>query len=588
MIIFAINHPTATLARGIENLVRIGADSKNFAVKAGCWILSRTVSMTVFPIFLGMELLFKRIPKALCSFSFSRKTENASGLTKFERNLNKVAKFALCLFFSPLGLRSADGISGFFLKRPPTTTDILPFGVEEVYGKTVNPIQYPKTVEDLQNLVKKANEDKQQISIIGAGMSQGIQTVPENGRNHMVIHTKFLKHIDIDEKNNRATVGSGATWEQVQIALNQKGKSSIVKQASDPFSIGGSIGINCHGWAHDYGAISSVVKSMRIIDVKGDLVILTPEDEQFGCMFGTLGWFGVVVDVTFKIRDNIHVVEKSERVELDDFDRVYREKIKDKGIPLFGGRLCLDSLGGNPLRYVEMDRFEKDDEAALETGAASLVTPNFLLEQKNGTRMQRINLQAISHFSYFTTSRLLSHFWKGENHKMHQETRMTLNEALHPPINAFKMLHHSNLHAQWLQEYFIKPENLPNFLRYLGAELKANGVKLINATIRPTPKDTISILPYAEQDRYAVVVCFEQNKSRDEIARTKQWIKNVNRQVISQGDVYYQAYMPYATQEQFETCYGKERIKKMRELKQKYDPKNRFGNGHTAKYFDKK
>ena len=282
------------------------------------------------------------------------------------------------------------------------------------------------------------------------------------------------------------------------------------------------------------------------------------------------------------------MVEKSERVELDDFDRVYREKIKDKGIPLFGGRLCLDSLGGNPLRYVEMDRFEKDDEAALETGAASLVTPNFLLEQKNGTRMQRINLQAISHFSYFTTSRLLSHFWKGENHKMHQETRMTLNEALHPPINAFKMLHHSNLHAQWLQEYFIKPENLPNFLRYLGAELKANGVKLINATIRPTPKDTISILPYAEQDRYAVVVCFEQNKSRDEIARTKQWIKNVNRQVISQGDVYYQAYMPYATQEQFETCYGKERIKKMRELKQKYDPDNRFGNGHTAKYFDKK
>jgi len=585
---FALKHPTATIARGIENLVMARADSKSLTVKVGYQILATTISVTVFPIFLGIELFFKRIPIALRSISLSGKKVNSDGgLTPFQKNLDKVAKFAFGIIFSPFGLRWVDSISGFFLKRHHTTTGIYPFGVEGIYGKTVSPIQYPNTIEELQNLVKNAIKRNQQISVIGAGMSQGTQTIPEKA-DHLVIHTQFLKQIEIDENNNTATIGSGATWEQVQQALNQKGKSSIVKQASDPFSIGGSISINCHGWAHEYGSISSVVKSLRIINDKGELVTLTPKDEQFGCMFGTLGWFGIVVDVTFKIRDNVHLVEKSERVELQDFDRVYKDKIKGKGIPLFGGRLCLDALKGNPLRYVEMDRFEEDEKVDLKFKAIPLVTPNLFLEEESGTRMQRISLQATAHFTYFTVSRLLSNFWKRESDKMHQKTKMTLNEALHPPINALKMLHHSNLHSQWLQEYFIKPENLPYFLRYLGAELKANGVKLINATIRPTPKDTISILPYAEQDRYAVVLCFNQYKTQKEIARTRRWIEKVNRQLIAQGDVYYQAYMPYATQEQFETCYGKERVQKMRDLKQKYDPQNRFGNGHTAKYFEKK
>ncbi|MBX9744244.1 MAG: hypothetical protein K2X08_03420 [Chlamydiales bacterium] len=164
---------------------------------------------------------------------------------------------------------------------------------------------------------------------------------------------------------------------------------------------------------------------------------------------------------------------------------------------------------------------------------------------------------------------------------------MTRNEALHPPINAFKILHHSDLHAQWLQEYFVKPDHLPNFLRFLGAELKANEVRLINATIRPTPRDDISILPYAEQDRYAVVICFAQVKTEAEMAKTRKWIENVQEFLISPGQegVFYQAYMPYATQEQFTTCYGPERIATMRALKRRFDPEDVFGNAHTAKYY---
>jgi FAD/FMN-containing dehydrogenase len=195
-------------------------------------------------------------------------------------------------------------------------------------------------------------------------------------------------------------------------------------------------------------------------------------------------------------------------------------------------------------------------------------------------------LQAFNHLPYWPCRHLIHQFWEQERKAMLAGGRLTRNEALHPPINAFKILHHSNLHTQWLQEYFIKEENLPNFLRFLGAQLKANEVRVINATIRPTPRDPVSILPYAEQDRFAVVICFSQEKTKKAVEQTRQWIQGVNQYLVSQGDIYYQAYMPFATREQFEQCYGKERIEKMQELKAKYDPSNMFSNGHTKKYFD--
>lgn len=588
MAMFAIKHPAATIARAIENMILTGENSENKIIQTGCALLSRAISVTVFPIFLTAELFFKRIPKTVFSLPNFLASEGRSNSTKFHRNIEKIEKFALSILFSPLGMRSPDAVSCFFLKNEPSDNSVKPFGVERIYGKEVSKICYPKSINELQTIVMNAKRKGQQISIIGAGMSQGEQTIPSNGKKHLVIHTKHLNTIEVDSRNNLVKVGSGATWEQIQIALNKEGKSAIVKQASDLFSVGGSIGINCHGWAHEYGSIASTVESMRVINAEGELLHLTKEDELFGCMFGTLGYFGVVVDVTLKITDNEHLIEKSEKVSIDDFDRVYQEKIKGKDIPLFGGRLCLDSLGGNPLRAVEMNCFKKDKEKNLKQGNVPLVSKNFTKEGKLGTRLERISLQALAHLTYFTASRILSRFWESQSKQMHLKRKITRNEALHPPINAFMMLHHSNLHAQWLQEYFIKKENLPKFLRYLGAELKANSVKLINATIRPTPKDEISILPYANEDRYAVVICFDQLKTNKEIEKTKNWITAVNQTVIDNGDIYYQAYMPYTTQEQFEKCYGKETIENMRGLKQKYDPNNLFGNAHTAKYFDKK
>ncbi len=564
-----ITQPTAAIARVIEDLVIAQRDSKYFVVKGACALSSRVVSVTVFPIFLLLELTFKRIPMMVGSIG---------NRVQFNRQSDKAVKFALSFLATPLGLRAPEGISGFFLKTPPSSS-VRPFGVERLFGKPVDAIEYPRTIAEVQELVKRARREKAQVSIIGAGMSQGTQTVPQQTK-HSVINTKYLNRIELSRSGKTVKAGAGATWEMIQLTLNKHGKSSIVKQASNPFSLGGSIGINCHGWEHEVGAIASTVKSLTIVNARGKVKKLRPGDELFGCMFGTLGYFGVVVDVELNVTDNREMVEKAEEVSLDRYASYYHSKIKGKA-PLFLGRLTLDSLKGSPLRSVYMCRYEHTAPKGSQR-LEGRIAP----EPEFGTRFERIGLQLISHLSNFSFKLLISWFWNKECSAMLQRKVMTRNEVLHPPINSFNMLRHSNLHTQWLQEYFIKEKNLPSFLRFLGAELKANQVRLINASIRPTPRDRISILPYAERDRHAVVICFAQTKSNDKIEKTRKWMEKVNRWVISHKDRFYQAYMPFATRKQFETCYGRASVKQMRALKQKYDHKHVFGNAHTHKYFD--
>ncbi|MDR2539923.1 MAG: FAD-binding oxidoreductase [Chlamydiales bacterium] len=574
----SITNPSAYIARGIENILLIG-ENREFdpITKLCCSIAARLTSITVFPIFLSMELTFKKIPQLLSSVCLCKDAE------KNLKNLYKVQKYSLGVLCFPMGLLRADAVSGFFLKNPYKKDVVSPFGVAEQYGKAAK-IHFPETIEDLKILVQQAKKQEKQISVIGSGMSQGLQTIPCK-ENDIVINTKKLQKIEFLNDNQSVKAEAGTTWEMIQVLANQLGKSVIVKQASDIFSIGGSIGINCHGWAHEYGAISSTVESLEIINDQAELQTLYPEDELFTCMFGTLGYFGIIVSATIKLTDNEYLIEKAEEIPIQQFIQYYENNIRGKKeIPLFGGRLTLDTLEGKPLRNVCMVSYEKDAET---NQIPSLVrTQSFTFEPEFGTRLQRIALHTLSCLPEPLANRAISQFWSQERVAMLREKKCTRNEALHPPIKAFLKLNYSKLHAQWLQEYFIKEKNLANFLLFLGAELKANQIKLINASIRPVPKDPVSILPYAEQDRYAVVICFYQKKTEKAIERTKEWTKRVNDFAINNEDVYFQAYMPFTNKEEFEKCYHPETVQRLRLLKQKYDPQHVFGNAHTAKYFD--
>ncbi len=574
---FQITHPTAAAARLIENLLIKRKKVHNIIGKTSLFLTAKVVASTVFPIFITLELLLKRIPKCAIALASCKKNKE-----KLENQLSKVASFALGLVLSiPLGImHDSDSVSSLFLKRRTKPNEIRPFGVENEYGTVLKEnILYPKNHEEVSQAIAKARNEKKTISIIGAGMSQGTQTIPDE--NGLVIHTKHLNSIAFND-DGTVTAGSGASWEDILVEANKRGQSLGVKQASDIFSIGGSIGINCHGWAHQLGSLSrsSTIESVDVIDASGKLSTLKKDDPLFKCVFGTLGYFGVVVSAKIRLPRNEQLKEHSHTFPVEKFFEGYNPLKTREDVPLFGGRLNLDSIKRNPLSEVVMVQYDRQPS---ETGP--VVTPDFQRESKYGHRIQRIGLNLFSHLTDFSAKLMLASFWKGEKKQMDKGRTITRNEAIHPELKAFMKLHASNLHTQWLQEYFVTEKELAPFLQFLGATLKKNKVRLTNATIRPTPKDEFSILPYAEQDRYAIVICFKQTKTVKAIAKTRKWINEVTEELLKRNGRFYQAYMPFATKEQFERSYGKETLERLRELKKQYDPDGIFCSKHTKKYY---
>jgi hypothetical protein len=129
----------------------------------------------------------------------------------------------------------------------------------------------------------------------------------------------------------------------------------------------------------------------------------------------------------------------------------------------------------------------------------------------------------------------------------------------------------------------FQEDGLEPFLEFLGKIIKEYKTTLINATIRIVKKDNVSILPYnANGNIFAIVICFYQKLTSLEIKRTMLWMNKVINYLIELKGCFYQAYMPFPTRIQFESCYD---TRKLQLLKKKYDPNHVFENVYTRKYY---
>ena len=570
--------PAAYCARAIENLLIYCKESEGVAYAITC-IAVKAIGLTIFPVTLAIGLAVEPLFLGRSIAAYYLGYEGAD--KAWDYSAERISKLALGIIFSPLAIIAADGVSYLFLERVPTDLEIRPFGVEHVYGKTLkDPIIYPSTVQEVIDALKKAKKENKTISVIGAGLSQGEQTVPDTDSS-IVLNLKKLKGREfVPGRLDAMEVGAGATWEEVLMVANQQGKSVISKQAGSFFNTAAAVATNIHGWQHDVGSLSRAVESVTIVNADGELVTVGPEEELFGCLFGTFGYFGVIVSVTFKLEDNEFLQESGTEVPISEFHTYYQENIKGNPTkPLLMGRLNID---GRPLQKVTINTFDQIHPKPVK---APVITPNLEIESHRGERIARCFLDAVGHLPKPLYAPLVSWYWNRELEIMQEGRVATRNEIMNYEVKSFLQLAQSDLYSQWLQEYFVTGENLASFLEHLGSLLEKNDVRLLNASIRPVPKDEISVLPYAEQDRYAVVISFSQIKVTTEMKKTETWVRAVQEHLCAIGGKWYQPYMPFATQKEFEESYGKDTVDNMRRLKMKYDPDGRFSNGHTTKYY---
>lgn len=424
---------------------------------------------------------------------------------------------------------------------------------------------------DILAAIQSANLQHIPIAIMGVQHSQGGQSLAPNA---IILNmVKFNRVLALDRKKKQVTVQSGIIWGDLQKYINQFNLAVKSMQSPNIFTVGGSISVNAHGDDFRAGAVGNSLLAFHMITATGKKLLVTRQTNPnlWAAVIGGYGLLGVITDVTLQLTDNSYLTSNYVTTDMTNFGAFFREKIlKDKPITLFYTHLNIVP-DVNFLKTAYTITYKNTDQIPDKVIGLDnpdqwnvILTPLFNMSRHGKLGKQwRWNLEN-KIFSKFYAHRLV-----------------TRNNAMEKPVK-FATNYHSKYNADWLQEYFIPIDKLPQFIAVLRDTMIKYAVNLLNVTIRYTPAEKNFWLTYANRDCFAIVIYFNQDLSAPEIAQAQTWTRKlINAALLLNGN-YYLPYQPFATRSQFQQGYAE--YQRFLKIKNTYDPHGLFINKFYLNY----
>jgi FAD/FMN-containing dehydrogenase len=417
----------------------------------------------------------------------------------------------------------------------------------------------------LRELLATAKAKHLRVSIAGARHSMGGQTIYPDG-----IQVNMLTHsaMTFDGQDQLLHVQAGATWAQVIAFLDPKKLSVAIMQSNSDFSVGGSLSVNCHGWPFDRPPIDSTVRSLRLLLADGSIRACSRTDnpELFSAVLGGYGLFGIILDADLQVTANERYEAQQFVQPTADFLTAWRDHTQPASeVAMALGRLSIarDDFLNQSLLYVLR-------RAPLASGAVPALT------EPTGYAAARAFFLASAESDYGKTLR-----WEAETHLMTHiaGTFFSRNQLLDQTSEY--LANRTDATTDILQEYFVPPEKVSDFLAALRVIVPRNGGNLLNVTIRDVREDHDSLLRYADKNMVALVLLYHEPRTTPD-PKMQQLTRESIDAALDCGGCYYLPYRLDATSEQFRRAYPV--AEQFFDLKRKYDPDELFQNEFYRKY----
>lgn len=420
----------------------------------------------------------------------------------------------------------------------------------------------PDNVIELQHIMKTARMHGKKVAIVGAGKSQGGQTVSSEKNSIRISLHKLNKLIYLDVPRKQVTVEAGMTWRQLQEYIAPHGLAIKAMQSYNDFSIGGSIAVNVHGQDLSTGQIISTIIAMNVLLPNGDIVLVsrTEHYDLFKAIVGGYGIIGVVLSATLQLTDDILLERHLTVISTDSFERYFNDHIRNNpAIEFYSARFSMgvEDFMENALVITYTRAFN----------AAAQVYPLLPVEQNP---LLRRGMQATGCIPYFKSCRF--YFEKLFLNRYHTISR---NNFLNYSILGLPQDTSSTEYI--LQEYFIPYDHVGAFIKKMRRLIEEYGINILNVTARHVLKDTESLLSFSPQkDMCALVLYIKLLRTEDDREQCVAWTRSMIDQAIDHEGTYYLPYHLLATQAQFETVYPQ--WLQLMLIKWSYDPELLLSN----------
>jgi FAD/FMN-containing dehydrogenase len=179
------------------------------------------------------------------------------------------------------------------------------------------PLQWhtPRTESEVVAVVRSL--EGQGLKVVGAGHSFSGIAVPEQ---HAMSLDGLEGVVSLDADARRVTVRAGTRLRDLSRALHARGWALPIVGSIQAQSVAGAIATGTHGSSLVHGNVASLVHAMRLVDGRGDLVELGPDDPRLEGARVHLGALGVVTEVTLRIEPAFRLRQVVEHVPVDGVD----------------------------------------------------------------------------------------------------------------------------------------------------------------------------------------------------------------------------------------------------------------------------
>lgn len=433
-------------------------------------------------------------------------------------------------------------------------TRMNPVEVDEVY--------VPGSIDQLQQILRANNKP---VSIGGGRFSMGGQTASPNT---LHIDMRGLnKVIEINPDRCIIRVQAGTRWKYIQQQLVDYGLAVKIMQTYSDFTVGGSISVNCHGRYIGLGPIILSVLSLTLVMQDGSVITVTPEQnsELFFASVGGYGAIGIIVEAELSLAENSRIERISKKMRTEEYSQYFAQNIRNNQKAVFHNADMVPP-NFNTLRAITWQTTDKP------------------LNVKEGKASRNLYL-AEKYMLWAITETPLGHLRRKYIYEplLYMRPKITLrNDEANYDVAELEPLSR-NKKTYVLQEYFVPVVHLEAFTNEMATILNRYNVQVVNVSIRHAHADPGSLLAWAREEVFALVLYYKQGTALYDRERVAVWTRELIDVVIAHHGTYYLPYQPHARFDQFHSCFPN--AKTLFELKNQLDPNYRFRNCLWDKYY---
>jgi len=429
-------------------------------------------------------------------------------------------------------------------------------------------ISQPRSLEEVQSIIRAARRDRKIISVAGGRHAMGGQ---QFGTDTLLMDMRKLSRVlQLDRKNGILEVEAGIEWpELIDGYLNlQTGPAWGISQkqtGADRFTMAGTIAANAHGRGLKLKPFVGDVESFVLVDAAGTAhrCSRTENPELFRLVHGGYGLFGVVTSVQLRLAPRKKV------------ERVVEIRTVDYLIDAFEKRIADGFLYGDfqfSIEPASEDFLHKGVFSCYRPVPMDTPIPPAEKQLTDESWRQLLFLahtdkkQAFNRYADYYLSTNGQMYWS-DLHQLsiypdyyHRE----IDDKLHSPYPATEMITEIN----------VPRPALKGFLEEVREDFRKHRTELIYSTVRLIERDEESFLPWAKQPYACTVFNLHTVHSPEGLKRSEYAFRRLIDMAARRGGTYYLTYHRYATRNQVESCYPE--IAEFVRLKIKYDAEERF------------